>query len=199
MLLPSRYLPQSRSVSPCMPATLRHLKSRSSRSRWTKSIVGGLSIALRCHSTPLPIDSRVHLHLSVLRLQRHRKSAIPHGSTSDHQDSRATRVDRSRLVWWHTALATPLISALSSVRAHRKQLSSANRFPELHRSAVLRCASPMERRNSASGGVGRDSARSRISVHAHASFFVPRRLTNVAADKHFWIARYARIVRCACS
>ena len=30
-------------------------------------------------------------------------------------------------------------------------------------------------------------------------FIVPRRLTNVAADKHFWIARFARIVRCACS
>src|SRR5437868_10005259 len=140
-----------------MPATLRHLESRSSRSRWTKSIVGGLSIALPCHSTPLPIDSRAHLLPSVLRLQRHRKSAIPHGSTSDHQDSPDTRVDRSRLVWWHTALVTPLIFALSSQRVHRKQLISANRFPELHRSAGLRCANPMERRNSACGGVGDDS------------------------------------------
>ena len=26
--------------------------------------------------------------------------------------------------------------------------------------------------------------------------FRSHRLTNVAADKHFWIARYARIVRC---
>ena len=151
-----------------MPATLRHLKSQSSRFRWAKTIVGGLSIALRCHSTPLPIDSRVHLHLSVLRLQRHRKSAIPHGSTPDHQDSPAMRVDRSRLVWWHTALGTPLIFALSSqrVRVHPKQLSSANRFPKRLRLAVLRCASPMERRNSASGGVGRDSARSARSARS---------------------------------
>jgi hypothetical protein len=28
---------------------------------------------------------------------------------------------------------------------------------------------------------------------------IASRLTNVAADKHFWIARCARIVRCACS
>ena len=33
----------------------------------------------------------------------------------------------------------------------------------------------------------------------HAPFSRSRCLTNVAADKHFWIARYARIVRCACS
>src|SRR3954471_12532952 len=141
-----------------MGATRPHAKSRLRRSHRTKSIVGGLSIALPCPSTPLPIDSRAHLHPSVLRLHRHRKSAIPHGSTSAHQDSPDTRADRSRLVWWHTARLTPLIFALSSRRVNRKQLSSASRFPELHRSAGLRCASPMERRNSACGGVGDDLA-----------------------------------------
>ena len=141
-----------------MPATLRDPKSRSSRSRWRKNIVGGLSIALPCHSTPSPIDSRAHLRPSVLRRHRHRKSAIPHGSTSAHQDCPDTRVDRSRLVWRRTARVTPLIFALSSRRVDRKQLSSANRFPELHRSAGLRCANPMERRNSACGGVGDDLA-----------------------------------------
>jgi hypothetical protein len=32
-----------------------------------------------------------------------------------------------------------------------------------------------------------------------SAFTVAHCLTNVAADKHFWIARFARIVRCACS
>jgi hypothetical protein len=32
-----------------------------------------------------------------------------------------------------------------------------------------------------------------------SSFCASRYLTNVAADKHFWIARFARTVRCACS
>ena len=38
-----------------------------------------------------------------------------------------------------------------------------------------------------------------IRVRPPFIVIVPRRLTNVAADKHFWIACYARISRCACS
>src|SRR5437868_12863971 len=143
-----------------MPATLRHPMSLSFQSPSRKSIVGGLSIVLRSHSTRLPIDSHVRLPPSVFLLQPPRKSAILPGSTLDHQRSQATKEDRSRLGWWPTARVTPLIFALSSQRANRKQFRSASRFPRLHRSAVLRCANLMERRNSACGGVGSDSQRS---------------------------------------
>jgi len=157
LLTSRRLLPRSRSVSPCTAATARRPKPRPSRHSWKKSIVGGLSIAARSHSRRLLFDSQRRLHPSVLHRQLRRNLAIRRGSTLGHRESQAMRADRSRLVWSLTAWVTPRTFALLSQRANRKQLNSANRFPEPHRSAVLRCASQMVRRNSASGGLGLNS------------------------------------------